>query len=297
MSNVSFLLVYVDDVATSEGFYASHPRPPGGRSPPPTFAMLPAGPGLMLGLWKRDGVKPPATSGGGGEIAFTAENDAEVDALCAEWRAKGVDDRATRRPDGFRLHLRRARSRRPAPARLRAGGRLKRPSQAFEQRRREIALGEGRDDDDDRLAGVFRPASDVDRRGDRRARGDADRDAFEPRDEPRGVEGGLVADGDDSRRSRSRSRIAGTKPAPMPWILCGPGAPPDRTGESSGSTAIIRTLGLRALQHLADAGDRSAGADAGDDDVDLAVGVVPDFLGRRAAMDLRDWPDFRTAAA
>ena len=25
-----------------------------------------------------------------------------------------------------------------------------------------------------------------------------------------------------------RSRMAGTNPAPMPWILCGPGAPPDK---------------------------------------------------------------------
>mmetsp|Transcript_8454 Transcript_8454/g.24168 ORF Transcript_8454/g.24168 Transcript_8454/m.24168 type:complete len:228 (-) Transcript_8454:338-1021(-) len=33
------------------------------------------------------------------------------------------------------------------------------------------------------------------------------------------------------------SKISGTKPAPMPWILCGPGLPPDRTGLSEGSTA------------------------------------------------------------
>ena len=52
--------------------------------------MLPAGPGLMLGLWRRDGVKPPASRGAGGEIAFTARNEAEVDALHAEWRARGV---------------------------------------------------------------------------------------------------------------------------------------------------------------------------------------------------------------
>ena len=34
------------------------------------------------------------------------------------------------------------------------------------------------------------------------------------------------------------------KPAPMPWILCGPGGPPDSTALSSGSTAIIFTLGF-----------------------------------------------------
>ena len=77
------------------------------------------------------------------------------------------------------------------------------------------------------------------------------------------------------------------KPAPIPWILCGPGLPPERTGLSAGSTAITLSAGLPRLQHLADAGDRAAGADAGDEDVDLAIGVVPDFLGRGPAMDLR----------
>lgn len=33
------------------------------------------------------------------------------------------------------------------------------------------------------------------------------------------------------------SSTPGTKPAPIPWILCGPGLPPDSTGDSVGSTA------------------------------------------------------------
>ena len=82
-----------------------------------------------------------------------------------------------------------------------------------------------------------------------------------------------------------RSRIAGTKFGPMPWILCGPGWPSVSTGESLGSTAMICTSGLALLEHLADAGDGAARADAGDEDVDLAVGVVPDLLGRRLAVD------------
>ena len=76
---------------------------------------------------------------------------------------------------------------------------------------------------------------------------------------------------------------SGTKFAPMPWILCGPGAPPLRMGDSAGSTPTICTLGLALLEHLADAGDRAAGADAGHEDVDGAVGVVPDLLGRWCA--------------
>jgi predicted enzyme related to lactoylglutathione lyase len=89
MSNVSFILVYVEDVAASTAFYASVL----GRAAietSPTFSMLPAAPSLMLGLWKRDGVKPPANGSGGGEIAISAADDAEVDALHAQWRERGV---------------------------------------------------------------------------------------------------------------------------------------------------------------------------------------------------------------
>jgi hypothetical protein len=43
------------------------------------------------------------------------------------------------------------------------------------------------------------------------------------------------------------SSTEGTKLAPMPWILCGPGAPPLRIGESLGSTPMIRMDGLRSF--------------------------------------------------
>ena len=89
MRNIGFILVYVDDVAASQAFYASILGRPAVESSA-TFAMLPAGPGLMLGLWKRDGVKPAASASGGGEIAFPVENAAEVDAAFAEWRGRGV---------------------------------------------------------------------------------------------------------------------------------------------------------------------------------------------------------------
>ena len=79
--------------------------------------------------------------------------------------------------------------------------------------------------------------------------------------------------------------MSGTKPAPMPWILCGVCCPPDSTGLSSGSTATIRKRRLARLQHLPDAGDGAAGADAGDEEIDIAAGVVPDFLRRGAAVN------------
>ena len=89
MSDISFILVYVDDVVASEAFYASILKRRAIESSA-TFAMLPAAPGLMLGLWKRDGVRPQANAAGGGEIAFVAAGRAEVDAIHAEWRGRGV---------------------------------------------------------------------------------------------------------------------------------------------------------------------------------------------------------------
>jgi catechol 2,3-dioxygenase-like lactoylglutathione lyase family enzyme len=89
MRNVGFILVYVENVAASEAFYASILGRPAIDSSN-TFAMLPAAPGLMLGLWRRDGVKPPASATGGGEIAFPVDNPADVDAAFAEWRGLSV---------------------------------------------------------------------------------------------------------------------------------------------------------------------------------------------------------------
>ena len=90
MPNVGFILVYVENVAKSEAFYASI-LGCGAIESSPTFAMLPAAPGLVLGLWRRDGVKPAATAVGGCEIAFPVEGADEVNALFAEWRARGVE--------------------------------------------------------------------------------------------------------------------------------------------------------------------------------------------------------------
>ena len=47
--------------------------------------------------------------------------------------------------------------------------------------------------------------------------------------------------------SSSRFSTAGTKPAPIPWMRCGPGLRPDSTAEDCGSTAMICAWGLAAL--------------------------------------------------
>ena len=84
-----------------------------------------------------------------------------------------------------------------------------------------------------------------------------------------------------------RSRIAGTNPAPMPWILCGPGWPPDSTGESSGSTATIRSDGLRGFSTWPTPVMVPPVPTPATNTSMLAVGVVPDLLGGGAAMDFR----------
>ena len=89
MSDVSFVLLFVENVARSAEFYARLLEKPVVESSP-TFAMLPAGPNLMLGLWRRDGVEPPAGAPGGSEIALTFADAAAVEAAHARWKASDI---------------------------------------------------------------------------------------------------------------------------------------------------------------------------------------------------------------
>jgi predicted enzyme related to lactoylglutathione lyase len=102
MADVSFILIYVEDVAASEAFYAKVLGRPAVDSSP-TFAMLPAAPGVRLGLWRRDGVAPPAGAPGGAEIAFTVESEAAVEQTIARWKALGapIAQAPTRMDFGF----------------------------------------------------------------------------------------------------------------------------------------------------------------------------------------------------
>jgi catechol 2,3-dioxygenase-like lactoylglutathione lyase family enzyme len=89
MPDIAFILLYVENVAASQAFYARTLGRPAIEASP-GFAMIPAAPGVMLGLWRRDQISPPAGAPGGGEIAFALESDAAVDAAHAEWSARGV---------------------------------------------------------------------------------------------------------------------------------------------------------------------------------------------------------------
>jgi len=89
MSDVSFILLYVENVARSAAFYSRLLEKPVPESSA-NFAMIPAAPGLMLGLWRRDEVEPKAGSPGGGEIAVALPDVAAVDAAYARWVDLGV---------------------------------------------------------------------------------------------------------------------------------------------------------------------------------------------------------------
>jgi catechol 2,3-dioxygenase-like lactoylglutathione lyase family enzyme len=89
MSKFSFVLLYVDNPPASATFYADLlGAPPVETSP--TFAMLPLGDEVMLGLWSRRTVEPAATAPGGGEIAFTVADADAVQHMHADWKKRGL---------------------------------------------------------------------------------------------------------------------------------------------------------------------------------------------------------------
>lgn len=90
----TYALLYVRNPAASATFYT----PLLGRAPveeSPTFVLYVLDSGHKVGFWQRDGVLPPAPAadGRGGasfELAFPVADAATVEALYAEWRARGV---------------------------------------------------------------------------------------------------------------------------------------------------------------------------------------------------------------
>ena len=87
MTNLSLVILYVDNPPASAAFYADLlGQPPAEQSP--TFAMFRLPSGIALGLWSRHAVEPAAAAAGGGsEIVFMAD---DVDKVHADWSARGV---------------------------------------------------------------------------------------------------------------------------------------------------------------------------------------------------------------
>ena len=89
MNKFGFVLLYVDSPQASAAFYADLLGTPVVESSP-SFAMLPLGGEVMLGLWSRRDVEPVASAPGGGEIAFTAADAAAVERTHADWKSRGL---------------------------------------------------------------------------------------------------------------------------------------------------------------------------------------------------------------
>jgi catechol 2,3-dioxygenase-like lactoylglutathione lyase family enzyme len=90
MAHPNFVILYVDQPPVSAAFYADLlGQPPVETSP--TFALFALDSGVMLGLWSRHTVEPAAVAAGGGaELALTVDDDAAVDATCADWTRRGL---------------------------------------------------------------------------------------------------------------------------------------------------------------------------------------------------------------
>jgi catechol 2,3-dioxygenase-like lactoylglutathione lyase family enzyme len=89
MTVTSFLLAYVKDVPKSVALYSKVL----GLEPvenSANFAMFVQPNGVMIGLWARHDVAPPATAPGGVEFLFPVKTKAEVEALLKEWAALGL---------------------------------------------------------------------------------------------------------------------------------------------------------------------------------------------------------------
>lgn len=90
MTQPNFILLYVSSPVESAGFYSQLlAKPPIEASP--TFAMFALDSGVMLGLWARHTVAPAAAGQpGSAELAFAQASQAAVNALHAEWQARGL---------------------------------------------------------------------------------------------------------------------------------------------------------------------------------------------------------------
>ena len=90
MTNPSSIILYVGDTLKSRAFYSNlFQRQPVESSD--NFSGFAFESGLFIGLWVRPKVMPVASApAGAAEIGFTMADGKAVDALYADWRARGV---------------------------------------------------------------------------------------------------------------------------------------------------------------------------------------------------------------
>ncbi|MER2606514.1 MAG: VOC family protein [Siculibacillus sp.] len=88
--DAGFLILYVADPRASAAFWSRLTGRPV-LEEADTFAMLGLREGVMLGLWRREGVVPAASASGGGmEICWPVGSAEVVDATHARWAAMGL---------------------------------------------------------------------------------------------------------------------------------------------------------------------------------------------------------------
>lgn len=90
MRDIALIILYVENPPASAAFYSALL----GREPveqSPGFAMFVLGNGLKFAVWSRHAVEPAVTApAGGGEIDFAVATAAEVEAVHADWTARGL---------------------------------------------------------------------------------------------------------------------------------------------------------------------------------------------------------------
>lgn len=91
MPHPNFILLYVDNPTLSAHFYADLLSSAAIESSP-TFAMFAFDSGVMLGLWAKHTVLPPAiATPASHELAFAVDNNDVVDAMAQDWQARGIN--------------------------------------------------------------------------------------------------------------------------------------------------------------------------------------------------------------
>lgn len=89
MPSPNCFILYVSSPAESAALYTRlFDRPPVEQSP--NFAMFALDGGVMLGLWARHDVQPPATPAGGAEIGLQVADAQAVRAVHDAWRSHGL---------------------------------------------------------------------------------------------------------------------------------------------------------------------------------------------------------------
>jgi predicted enzyme related to lactoylglutathione lyase len=83
------IVIYVDNLDLSTRFYQAllGTKP---ETPSTTFSMFHLSNGMMIGLKDKQSIEPKVEGQGRNELAFSVENDKQLDVLVTEWQQKGI---------------------------------------------------------------------------------------------------------------------------------------------------------------------------------------------------------------